>query len=764
MGTWNNRNSVRPRRNWRLLVCLLALVALWLLLPGREAQAHANLARSEPPPNSVLADTPDRVAIWFTEPIEPGLSEISVLDSVGARVDDGGILVDRNDPTALSVGVGPLPDGVYTVAWKNVSTVDGHRVRGSFLFSVGQPITGLPVGAPDEPLLQSPAEPVLRWLILAAVLAMVGGLVFELLVWRPVLLGRQAAGSVRETGRLLASRSSKLTWAGVGLLLAASVAQLLVQTAAIHDISVVEAAGAPVRTILADTGWGRLWLWRCGLTLAFIVVLANPIRLWPKAIPLSTNLWDKTAPLIALGIGGGILWTLSLTSHGAATPAIRSAALFADFLHLLAAAFWAGALFHFALATPLIMRSLSSGARLSCLSAMAPRFSMVAALSVAALIVTGVFGAWAQVTVFPALNTPYGLTLLAKVAMVVPLLLLAGLNLMWVRPRLARDADAGRWLKRLLMGEAVLALLVLASVGVLTSLEPARQVASRQGVGAPSALTFSETVEGTTIGLNVRPASVGPNDITVSLADRRGGPITDATDVAVRLTYLEADLGEEAVPAVPSGRGDYRLEGVPLSIKGAWQAEITVRRLDAFDARTAFRFETTPAGGAGSSTISPTPETAGLLLGAGLAILGMLFMASSLPLGGWFTRAGAGVMAPGIAGFAVGMVLLFNSQLGQPSELLRNPIPPNAESLASGQDLYGGHCQTCHGDGRGDGPAAAGLQPPPADLIVHVPLHADQDLFRFISDGIPGTAMAPLGETLTEEDIWHVINYIKTLE
>ena len=46
--------------------------------------------------------------------------------------------------------------------------------------------------------------------------------------------------------------------------------------------------------------------------------------------------------------------------------------------------------------------------------------------------------------------------------------------------------------------------------------------------------------------------------------------------------------------------------------------------------------------------------------------------------------------------------------------------------------------------GHGDGPSAAGLKPPPANLVVHVPLHGDGHLFGFIHDGVEGTAMVPL--------------------
>jgi len=85
--------------------------------------------------------------------------------------------------------------------------------------------------------------------------------------------------------------------------------------------------------------------------------------------------------------------------------------------------------------------------------------------------------------------------------------------------------------------------------------------------------------------------------------------------------------------------------------------------------------------------------------------------------------------------------------------------------LDTGQRLYVNNCQVCHGaSGLGDGPGSEGLDPPPADLVVHVPLHPDQDLFDIISDGVSGSAMSPFKEALTEDEIWHLINHIQTLE
>ena len=468
-----------------LLACLLGAVLAIALAVAPAVLAHANLASSEPAPNSVLNEAPARVVIRFTEPVEPGLSEIRVLDAGGGRVDDGESIHDTDDPDGLSVGLAPLSDGTYTVAWRNVSTVDGHLVRGSFLFSVREPISGAPVDTPESGLLQSPAEPVVRWALLLGAIAMAGGPFFVLVMVRPALTGRSPADPVRRLGTALAERSRKMALLAAALLLAASFAQLLIQAATTHEVGLLAALGSPAASMIAETSWGHLWAWRGGLALAFGGVLA--------ATPLLSQrpAFSRAGDALTLALGGGVLWTLSLTSHGAATAGIRSAALFVDYLHLLAAAVWVGALLHFAPAIPTILRLPSPQQRRACLSAIVSRLSVIGVLSVGTLILTGVFSAWAQVTVAPALITPYGLALAVKVAIVLPLLLLGAVNLMLIRPRLARSGESGRWLRRTVAGEAVLAVLVVAAVGVLTSLEPARQVAAREGRGVEESSSFA---------------------------------------------------------------------------------------------------------------------------------------------------------------------------------------------------------------------------------------------------------------------------------
>lgn len=83
-------------------------------------------------------------------------------------------------------------------------------------------------------------------------------------------------------------------------------------------------------------------------------------------------------------------------------------------------------------------------------------------------------------------------------------------------------------------------------------------------------------------------------------------------------------------------------------------------------------------------------------------------------------------------------------------------------SQQRGRQTYRNMCLSCHGEsGRGDGAAAKGMQPPVADLVAHGPHHSDGDLAWKIRTGrgpMPG-----FGTLLKDEQIWDVVNYLRTL-
>jgi high-affinity iron transporter len=99
---------------------------------------------------------------------------------------------------------------------------------------------------------------------------------------------------------------------------------------------------------------------------------------------------------------------------------------------------------------------------------------------------------------------------------------------------------------------------------------------------------------------------------------------------------------------------------------------------------------------------------------------------------------------------------------------LRNPVPADPQAIAEGQSLYRANCEACHGEqGAGDGPAAVGMSPPPADLrrAVRWPRAGDDYLMWAIGDGgtALGTAMPAFKDALGEAERWTIVRYLRTL-
>ena len=93
----------------------------------------------------------------------------------------------------------------------------------------------------------------------------------------------------------------------------------------------------------------------------------------------------------------------------------------------------------------------------------------------------------------------------------------------------------------------------------------------------------------------------------------------------------------------------------------------------------------------------------------------------------------------------------------------KNPIAADALSLEKGKVIYAKECVSCHGDtGKGDGSAVKDLEKKPNDLTLAKTCdQSDGALFWKITEG--NKPMASYDKTLSEEDRWHVINYLRTL-
>ncbi len=97
---------------------------------------------------------------------------------------------------------------------------------------------------------------------------------------------------------------------------------------------------------------------------------------------------------------------------------------------------------------------------------------------------------------------------------------------------------------------------------------------------------------------------------------------------------------------------------------------------------------------------------------------------------------------------------------------LKNPVPSTPASIAAGRKLYQTNCRHCHGaKGLGDGPMAP-TNPSPANLTDATWEHgsSDGEIFTLIRNGAgPNSEMKGMRGTLTDTNIWQVVNYLRSI-
>jgi mono/diheme cytochrome c family protein len=94
----------------------------------------------------------------------------------------------------------------------------------------------------------------------------------------------------------------------------------------------------------------------------------------------------------------------------------------------------------------------------------------------------------------------------------------------------------------------------------------------------------------------------------------------------------------------------------------------------------------------------------------------------------------------------------------------KNPYPPDQYSIARGKKSYKLECMRCHGkEGKGDGPSATNIEKTVADLTSdYIQNQNDGELFWKISEGRRPMPLAK--RTLTDDQRWDIINYLRTLK
>ncbi|MEV2260974.1 copper resistance protein CopC [Streptomyces anulatus] len=632
----------RPVAAAALLAALLSLVFGLLLAGAGPASAHAALTGSDPQDGAVVDTAPKEVTLSFSEAIAVGDDSIRVLDPSGKRADTEAEPRDLSEGGTVRYGVAlhsGLPDGTYTVAWQAISA-DSHPISGAFTFSIGAPSEttvalssqeagGGPVGVVYD---------IARYAAYGGFVLLVGGSAFVLICWR---------------GGASALPMQRLVVRGWLTLTAATLVMLLLRNPYTGSGKFADAFDLAGLQSVLDTKPGAALVSRLlllGAAALFIAVLFGTYARRED----EQERKDLTFGLAVGGgvVAAGIAATWAMSEH-ASTGIQASIAMPVDVAHLLAVAAWLGGLASLLVAlyrTPDIgsaaVRRFSAVAfgsvvvlaatgiyqswrQVGSWSALTgTRYGQLLIIKVALIAVllavawfsrrwtgrltdTSVASSGAEVTSSRAEVASSGAEEADAAAEpedtaptapdeasddVAPeraaQLARQRAVLTATKKKRIRDADPERsGLRRSVLAEAAVAVVLLAVTTMLTSTEPGRTEEEAAGgataATAPAAgpvnLSMPFDTGGRngkgTVRIDIDPGRTGSNDLHVWIDGSDGEPM-DVPELKVALTLESKDIGP--LPVVPDrlAEGHWTASGVQIPMAGDWKIDVTVRTSD----------------------------------------------------------------------------------------------------------------------------------------------------------------------------------------
>ncbi|MFF6913453.1 copper resistance protein CopC [Streptomyces sp. NPDC012466] len=647
--------TIAPRV--RTLVLLLLAAACALLAGAGPASAHAAVTGSDPGQGAVVDKAPARISLTFSEQVALSDDSLRVLDPEGKRVDTGKPANVSGTTYAVPLHSG-LPDGTYTVAYQVVSA-DSHPVAGAYTFSIGAPSkTSVSVsGQSADDGVVGWLYGFGRYVSYGGFIVMAGGAAFVLACWRRGSGVRPVqrfvvSGWVALTAATLALLLLRGSFTGSGkvsdifdLSLLGQVLQTKSGAALVSRLLLLAAAALFIAVLFGaydkreDAQEKRDLTF--GLSIGGIVVAAGLAASWAMSEHASVGLQAGIAmPVdvlhllaVAAWLGGLGALLVALYRAPADTPVDTAAVhrfsrlAFGSVLALIAtgtyqswrqlgswSAFTDTRYGQLLLAKIALVVVLVGVAWIS--RRWTGRLAETAPVEAAAVrekerVGAGADGAAAGDDVDAsdqregdsgldtATGTGTGEQPGSEPADAERAAQLARQQAARdaARRKRMRDADPNRFgLRRSVLAEAGIAVVLLAVTTVLTQTEPGRteqeakaatssSASSTADTGASGALTLNmpfdtggEDGKGI-VTVDVDPARVGDNEMHVYV-ERPNGRAFDIPEVKVEFTLEAKDIGP--LPVVPDhiATGHWSANGVQIPMAGDWKVDVTVRTSD----------------------------------------------------------------------------------------------------------------------------------------------------------------------------------------
>ncbi len=749
----------------RWILTSLFSLSIFLLSETSPSEGHGYIVRSIPADRTVVTRAPNTVQVWFSEGLEPKFSKIEVFNQRGEQVDPGDGGTDEQNNAKLVVSLpSSLPQGAYLVKLRPVFTSDGHAVDDTLVFWIGERVGDFNESGSGNTAVA--LEAIWRILLTLSLSVLYSTIFMYAMVLRPAWGRAQWALPPRIMRRL-----SLLLWSALLISILVNGLALIQITMKLFDASLSNVLqDDSLNIVLQGTNFGDVWQIRLVLLVAMLgiqVIAAQQSRNRPGSTHI---LWLVNGVLALFALG-----SMSLISHASGSPILPLISVFMDFIHLTAVGSWIGGLIVIALILRPAFAPLNPDQRGRALLSLLRRFSPLALIWVSLIIVTGIYAVSINMyRVNDFADSTYGLTLLAKLILMVPLLFLGMVHFVVVSPE--RSARLANWLQahqrftqlpQTLRVEAIFAIAVIIAAATLPATPPPQPPNARGEVEAMSKLATAGAYD---VTVTVSPGVIGANSYDVRVA--QNGEAANVDAVTLRFSYPERGLYTAPLTLESSEPGLWVGAGGDITQAAEWDVLIDIDTDQTNTQRAALRWEFAEEV-KDASTRSP-----GIVNWFSVLLVAAVISAWTVPPAYRYGKSldwtpqtlaiGAGSLVFTLA-VTIGGAVLF-SDTSRRLEEQRNPIPDainpifaDQNSLVEGQTIYENRCVICHGsDGYGRRPAALNLSRPILPFSSTLADQGDDVLFRLLTRGIVGRHL--YGTDLSEDERWHLINFIRHLE
>ena len=546
------------------------------------AYGHPFLLDSEPSQGQNVAVGTTQIITHYSEAVEINFSELKIYDSNGNQVDNRDTAY-YNAESSLVITTSPLEDGVYTIASKVLSKVDGHLVHAAIIFGAGDvQIDASLFESQEQSETTFIPESIARFPGLVGQTIVLGGIIASIVIWSTGQTRFKEQIALIETS--FKAKFSKVIGFGIIAVFASNFIMLGVQTWRLET--------SPLDVI--QTTFGHTWLTRMILTIILIGIWFWIER--KNQVSIKTQL-----PMLVFALA--LIATTTMMGHGASTELVPPIIL--DYVHNLLSSIWIGGVIFLGFVVLPSITKLDGTVRDKITISLIPRFSAMIIISLGILIITGPTLLWfLDSNVSSLTDSTYGKLIMLKIAIASVMIAFGGFYQIRFIQQAKKDLKSTsvfKKLKRPLRFEAGLGIALLAVVALLVNSSlPAgeiQSVSAEQGMTGYESSLFSENAR---FDVTVAPVGIGVNQVNVIVSGLDDQPLSDISSLKIKVSNpsrsiasIEAEVTENKI----SGQDIFtKYSAEPtFSFAGIWQIELEAQRTENANESVLFDVRIKPA-------------------------------------------------------------------------------------------------------------------------------------------------------------------------